>query len=93
MEANCSRISFLGQIHMIDVILYIQSNLGCSRTDIYTGIARGDKMGMKIDMLISEGIAEDTSPESQRSTLRLTPLRESVASHLMSIESLLQSRV
>lgn len=93
MEANCSRISFLGQTHMIDVIFYIQSNPGCSRTDIYAGVARGDKMGMKIDMLISEGIAEDTSSESQCSTLRLTPFGESVASHLMSIEDLLQSRV
>ena len=82
-------IGILEGPHVISIILYLYAHPGCSRTDIYTNVARGDRMPAKIDRLISKGIIEDLSKECRRSSLVLTPVGGKVADRLQSIVDLL----
>ena len=75
---------------MVGIILYIRDHPCCRRTELYRNVARNDRMSVKLDILISEGIVEDLSKESRSSTLVLTPTGEKVADRLQSIIDLLE---
>ena len=91
MTSDCNKLSFFNETHMVGIILYIYDHPGCRRTEIYRNIVRNDRMTIKIDRLISEGIVEDLSKENRGSILFLTPVGEKVAEHLQSIADLLES--
>ena len=74
---------------MVGIILYIRNHPRCRRMELYRSVAHNDRMTVKIDMLISEGIVENLSADSRCSTLMLTPIGEKVAEHLQSIADLL----
>lgn len=86
---GCGGMAIFNEPHMASVILYIRDNPGCGRTDIYRGVARGNRMSVKIGMLIDAGLAEDASPGARCSTLSLTPAGELVADHLAEIKAVL----
>ncbi len=91
MTSDRDKLSFFNETHMISIILYIYDHPGCRRTEIYKNIVRNDRMTVKIDRLISEGIVEDLSRENRGSILFLTSIGEKIAEHLQAIADLLES--
>ena len=74
--------------HAADMILFIHSNPGCYKTDVYKSVARGTRMGDKLDILQDNGILRIENG-SRSSSLTLTAKGESVALHLLSISEIL----
>lgn len=85
-----NKLQLFNEPHMVGIILYIRDHPCCRRTELYRNVARNDRMSVKLDILISEGIVEDLSKESRSSTLVLTPTGEKVADRLQSIIDLLE---
>ena len=85
-----NKLQLFNEPHMVGIILYIRDHPCCRRTELYRNVARNDRMSVKLDILISEGIVEDLSKESRSSTLVLTPVGEKVADRLQSIIDLLE---
>ena len=85
-----NKLQLFNEPHMVGIILYIRDHPCCRRTELYKNVARNDRMSVKLDILISEGIVEDLSKESRSSTLMLTPTGEKVADRLQSIIDLLE---
>jgi len=76
--------------HMAEIIVFIHRNPGCLKTDVYRNVARGDRMNAKLDILEGEGII-GIDVHGRSSSIRLTPLGESVAEHLLEILKMLSS--
>ncbi len=74
--------------HAADVILFIHTNPGCLKTDIYNNVARGTRMGDKLEILQQKGIIMIEN-RGRSSALTLTDKGKSVAEHLQSISDLL----
>ena len=85
-----NKLQLFNEPHMVGIILYIRDHPCCRRTELYRNVARNDRMPVKLDLLISEGIVEDLSKEYRSSTLILTPVGEKVADRLQSIIDLLE---
>ena len=85
-------LAMFNEPHVIGILLYIRDHPCCRRTELYRNVARNDRMSVKLDLLISEGIVEDLSKEYRSSTLRLTSSGEAVAAHLQSINDILESK-
>ena len=86
---DCNKLLLFNNTHMVGIILYIRDHPCCRRTELYKNVARNDRMSVKLNILISEGIVKDLSKESRSSTLVLTPIGEKVADRLQSIVDLL----
>ena len=50
----------LADTHVIPILLYVGENGGCTRTELYLEVARSANTPRKIDMLVSEGLLEQT---------------------------------
>ena len=85
-----NKLQLFNEPHMVGIILYIRDHPCCRRTELYKNVARNDRMSVKLNILISEGIVKDLSKESRSSTLVLTPTGEKVADRLQSIIDLLE---
>jgi len=77
---------------MAEIIVFIHRNPGCLKTDVYRNVARGDRMNKKIEILEEQGII-DMDVHGRSSSLRLTPIGESIAMHLLAISGILGSKI
>ena len=50
----------LADTHVIPMLLYVWDNEGCTRTDLYLEVARSANTPRKLNMLVSEGLLEQT---------------------------------
>ena len=50
----------LADTHVIPILLFVEENQDCTRTDVYTKVTRTVNTPRKIDMLVSEGLLEQT---------------------------------
>ena len=83
-------MGILNEAHAAEIIVFVSRNPGCSKTDLYRGVARGVRMPDKLLMLRDAGILEIV--DAGRSTaLMLTPRGQAVARCLREIESILSS--
>ena len=74
--------------HMAEMIVFIQKNPGCLKTDVYRNVARGDRMNRKLDILEEQGIIGMTD-HGRSASLKLTPMGETVAEHLSAISEIM----
>ncbi len=83
-------IDILGSRHMMSIILFLSENGPSKRTDIYDAVSKNTNMPEKFDILIDQGIIEETHSIDGR-MLVLTDSGEEIAGMLQSVEDRLRS--
>ena len=80
----------LADTHVIPMLLFVEGNQDCTRTDVYTKVARDVNMPRKIDALTSAGLLEQThvGPVCR---LRLTGTGREVAIRIREIDDLMRA--
>lgn len=86
--SDIRNLSIFNEPHVAEVILYVRLNPGCSKTEIYRDVARGDRMSAKIDLLSDRGILE-VDLRNGRTSIVLTELGRGIADHLQRISEIL----
>ncbi len=76
--------------HMISTMLYLLSNDGCIKTDIYRGVSNNPRMPEKLNLLEDAGlIRQESYPENRSVRIFLTDMGREVGNGLMSISGLM----
>ena len=68
-------MGILNEVHAAEIIVFVSRNPGCSKTDLYRGVARGVRMPDKLLMLRDAGILEIVDAGSPFEAELLTLLR------------------
>ncbi len=76
--------------HVIPILLHIQENGACTRTDIYGTIGHSANIPSKIDILIDAGLV-DIEEAGRIGILSLTDLGSLVAERLLEIDDAMSS--
>lgn len=82
----------LADRHVIPILLFVEGNQDCTRTDVYTKVARDVNTLRKIDALTSAGLLEQTHV-GPACRLRLTGTGREIARRIREIDDLLRETV
>lgn len=80
----------LADTHVIPILLFVEENQDCTRTDVYTKVARDVNMPRKIDKMASAGLLEQTQV-GIACRLRLTGTGREVAIRIREIDDLMRA--
>ena len=80
----------LADTHVIPILLFVEENQDCTRTDVYTKVTRTVNTPRKIDALTSAGLLEQTHV-GPACRLRLTGTGREVAIRIREIDDLMRS--
>lgn len=80
----------LADWHVIPMLLFVEGNQDCTRTDVYTKVARDVNMPRKIDKMASAGLLEQTHV-GPACRLRLTGAGREVAIRIREIDDLMRA--
>jgi len=76
--------------HMIGILLFIRSMKGCTRMELYEGVANNDRMPDKLAVLEGYGLITQTVvPATRAVRIELTEKGEEVSSKFLEIEKML----
>lgn len=82
----------LADRHVIPILLFVEGNQDCTRTDVYTKVARDVNMPRKIDKMAFAGLLEQTQV-GIACRLRLTGTGREVARLIREIDDLMRETV
>ena len=82
----------LADTHVIPILLFVEENQDCTRTDVYTKVTRTVNTPRKIDSLTSAGLLEQTHV-GPACRLRLTGTGREVARLIREIDDLMRETV
>lgn len=79
----------LADSHVIPILMFVEENPNCTRTQVYSKVARNINMPRKIEMLVSKGLLDQTYA-GLSCKLRLTDTGKDVVSKIHEIDNIMK---